>query len=136
MPSMNLFSITNRKGKHIGLRFAMGERTKEELIAFLLKEEKEGLVVFVSEMSFVRLDKKWLPLVSADRSYLNTPKDFMGVLEKGKLRFSASWGESRLRSLWYLLKWKWHRGVGFFEQPTMTKCFEGKYKKYDPLGLG
>jgi len=133
---VNSFSIKNKQGQDVGLSFSPGTKTKEDLIAFLLKEEREGLVVFVKNISFVRIDKQWLPMVCADRSYLERPKDFMGVLEDGKLRFSNSWKESRLKSLWWLLKWKWHRGVSLFEHPTMEKCLAGKYQSYDPLGLG
>jgi len=133
---VDCFSIRNRQGKEIGLSFSAGKKTKGSLIALLLKEDKDGLVVWVESMSFVRLDRKWLPMVCADRSYLERPKDFMGVLEEGKLRFSCGWKESKWKTLWWLLKWRWNRRVGLFEQPMMDKAFSGGYKKYDPLGLG
>lgn len=136
MPAVNLFTVRNRRGEEIGLAFYPSKKTKEALIADLLQKDEEGLVMWVRGMAFVRLDNKWLPMVSADRSYLERPEDFMGVLEEGKLRFASGWRQSKWKSLWWLLKWKWKRGVGFFEQPTMVKALAGEYKKYDPLSLG
>jgi len=137
MPLINSFSITNRKGASVGLSFGTSADTQEKLTALLLKQTPEGCVVFVNGvLSFVFLDRKWFPVVSADRSYLERPKDFMGVLERGRLRRSDTWKESWISTSKELWKWKRHRGIGVLEQPTMKKCFEGKYKRYDPLSLG